>query len=299
LGIVRANPIEYVERYGSSLKRSMELPTFVKDIRPPAGIQLASESNNSDCVYELEGDIYALNLVDLEREGLVEYKYLLKQIENIKKGCQGNIARNRSNHDLDNQSNLNSNNANTISNNDISITSNSVNKLNKSNSVLSHNLSNNNNNNNHNDNDNVNSSVLNNNISLNNNSESNLKTRSTASSTTNSKYQPSESQQKLNSVPISTAPASSVSQQESLSPSPPQSQSPQEERSNDLFDLIDIDANNTISLGEAEKLFERLTNRLGRRYGENEVKEFFSYIDLNEDGRVDFSEFRRAFQEQI
>lgn len=267
----------------------MELPTFVKDIRPPAGIQLASDSNNSDCVYELEGDIYALNLVDLEREGLVEYKYLLKQIENIKKGSQSNIARNRSNVDLDNQSNLNSNNNNTISNNDISITSTSVNKLNKSNSVLSNNLNNNTNNN-------VSNTVLNNNSNLNNNSESNLKTRSTASSTSHPKYQTSQSQQKLNPPPVSSPPtASVVSPQQSLSPS----QSPQEERSNDLFDLIDIDANNTISLGEAEKLFERLTNRLGRRYGENEVKEFFSYIDLNEDGRVDFSEFRRAFQEQI
>lgn len=29
-------------------------------------------------MYELEGDVYALNLVDLEREGLVEYRYLLK-----------------------------------------------------------------------------------------------------------------------------------------------------------------------------------------------------------------------------
>lgn len=259
----------------------MELPTFIKDIKPPGGLQLAAESNSSECVYELEGDIYALNLVDLEREGLVEYKYLLKQIENVKKGSQSNLTRNRSNQDLDNHSNLNSNNIdnnNTISNNDLSITSNSNNRLNKSNSVISTNLNNN-----------VNSSVLNSNINksnLNNNSESNLKTRSSASSVSNQKYQ-------SNPVPA----ASSLSSHQS--PSPQQSQSPQDERQNDLFDLIDIDSNNTISLGEAEKLFERLTNRLGRRYGENEVKEFFSYIDLNEDGRVDFSEFRRVFQEQI
>lgn len=80
LGVVRANPIEYVQRYGSSLKRSIELPTFVKEIKPPVGVILAADSGAST-IYELEGDVYALNLVDLEREGLMEYRYLLKQIE--------------------------------------------------------------------------------------------------------------------------------------------------------------------------------------------------------------------------
>ena len=78
---MRANPVEYVQRYGSSLKRSIELPTFVKEIKPPAGVILAADTTGSSTVYELEGDVYALNLVDLEREGLVEYRYLLKQIE--------------------------------------------------------------------------------------------------------------------------------------------------------------------------------------------------------------------------
>ena len=77
---MRANPVEYVQRYGSSLKRSIELPTFVKEIKPPAGVILAADSGASN-VYELEGDVYALNLVDLEREGLVEYRYLVKPLE--------------------------------------------------------------------------------------------------------------------------------------------------------------------------------------------------------------------------
>lgn len=37
-------------------------------------------------MYELEGDVYALNLVDLEREGLLEYRYMLKQVS----GSAGN-----------------------------------------------------------------------------------------------------------------------------------------------------------------------------------------------------------------
>lgn len=44
LGIVRANPVEYVQRYGSSLKRSIELPSFVKEIKPPDGVVLAADS---------------------------------------------------------------------------------------------------------------------------------------------------------------------------------------------------------------------------------------------------------------
>jgi len=70
LGIVRANPNDYSEKYGSTLKRSIELPTFVRDIRPPAGMILAGEFNGSALPYELEGDLAALNLVDLESEGI-------------------------------------------------------------------------------------------------------------------------------------------------------------------------------------------------------------------------------------
>lgn len=91
LGVVRANPIEYVQRYGSSLKRAIELPSFVKEIRPPAGVTLAAESGSSN-FYELEGDVYALNLVDLEREGLVEYKYSLKQVEASNSAIESTIS---------------------------------------------------------------------------------------------------------------------------------------------------------------------------------------------------------------
>lgn len=47
LGIVRANPVEYVQRYGSSLKRSIELPSFVKEIKPPDGVILAADSGTT------------------------------------------------------------------------------------------------------------------------------------------------------------------------------------------------------------------------------------------------------------
>lgn len=88
LGIVKANPLEYVQRYGASLKRALELPHFVKEIKPPNGIELAAEST-SNSIYELEGDVHALNLVDLEREGLIEYRYLLKKSESFNKNDLG------------------------------------------------------------------------------------------------------------------------------------------------------------------------------------------------------------------
>lgn len=82
-----------MERYGTTLKRSMELPTFVKEIRPPAGVKLAADSNNQT-VYELEGDLYALNLVDLEREGLIEYRHLLKQLKDSESHSNNGSKRN-------------------------------------------------------------------------------------------------------------------------------------------------------------------------------------------------------------
>lgn len=43
MGIIRANPVEYVQRYGSQLKQAKDLPSFVLDIKPPEGIVLAAD----------------------------------------------------------------------------------------------------------------------------------------------------------------------------------------------------------------------------------------------------------------
>jgi len=73
LGVIRANPVEYVQRYGSTLKIAEEMPDIVKEIRNPEGIVLAA-NHNYNTLHELEGDVDALKLIDLEREGLGEYK---------------------------------------------------------------------------------------------------------------------------------------------------------------------------------------------------------------------------------
>lgn len=73
LGVICANPCEYIQRYGSSLKKACELPQFVKDIKPQCGVELAA-NKKAYGVPELEGDICALNLINLECEGLGMYR---------------------------------------------------------------------------------------------------------------------------------------------------------------------------------------------------------------------------------
>jgi hypothetical protein len=87
LGIIKANPVEYVQRYGPTLKSADDLPQYVLDAKNPDGIVLASENLERQTVYELEGDVDALkkiNQIDsglLDREGLSEYKDYLNKYE--------------------------------------------------------------------------------------------------------------------------------------------------------------------------------------------------------------------------
>jgi hypothetical protein len=53
-----------VARYGATLKTARELPSFVLEIKPPAGVILAADYQYNP-IYELEGDIAALKLIDL------------------------------------------------------------------------------------------------------------------------------------------------------------------------------------------------------------------------------------------
>lgn len=89
LGIVRANPAEYRKTYGNSLIESKDLPEFVKKIKPRAGIILAADVNNHNYTNELYGDVQLLKLINLEKEGLGEYRSVVdslpdetKQIKN-------------------------------------------------------------------------------------------------------------------------------------------------------------------------------------------------------------------------
>lgn len=83
LGIVRADPIDYVHKYGPSLRPPDELPKFAKQIKPPKGIVLAADKKTPPKV-KLEGDIHALELIDLEKHNLTEYRDYLKTFKNQK-----------------------------------------------------------------------------------------------------------------------------------------------------------------------------------------------------------------------
>jgi hypothetical protein len=83
LGVVRANPNEYVERFGVSLLSHSQFPDVVKsfNIRPPTGYAFASEYVHSSLL-DLEGDISALNMINLDEHGLGEYRAWLNQYLN-------------------------------------------------------------------------------------------------------------------------------------------------------------------------------------------------------------------------
>ncbi len=78
LGVVCANPCDYVKRYGPCLKQPCDLPQFVKDIPPQCGIELAANKKQNP-VHELCGDVCALTMVNLDCEGLGIYKNQVKQ----------------------------------------------------------------------------------------------------------------------------------------------------------------------------------------------------------------------------
>lgn len=70
------DPINYSKMFADSLVTSDDIPQFVKDIKNPDGLLLACECPTNGA-YELEGDIEALKYIDLDREGLTEYKSLV------------------------------------------------------------------------------------------------------------------------------------------------------------------------------------------------------------------------------
>jgi hypothetical protein len=91
LGVIRANPVEYVQRYGATLKVARDMPDFVLDIKTPEGIVLAADYKYNT-VHELEGDVRAMQLVDLDREGLSEYRAMLAKLGITYVGAAGVVA---------------------------------------------------------------------------------------------------------------------------------------------------------------------------------------------------------------
>jgi hypothetical protein len=71
-GVERVDPADYIARYGHTLRSSRDLPSYALEIRPPSEYTYSGVS-------ELEGDVAALRLIDLDREGLGEFRSLVQR----------------------------------------------------------------------------------------------------------------------------------------------------------------------------------------------------------------------------
>ena len=196
LGVIRANPAEYVQTYGQSLRVSHDLPDFVHDIKTPEGLVLAANYQPSD-LHELEGDLHALNLIDLDKEGLSGYRHYLHRLGLLENAAVQVIA---------------------------------------------------------------NSSLF-------------------AASASH----------------LASASASATALSGRLSASASNDALALDELITQIFQTIDRNQNGRINVEDAEKTLLRLNSRLGRRYGEDDVRAFFSVLDVNNDGSLDLEEFKRAF----
>ena len=185
LGVVKANPHEYVQTYGASLKTTTQLPAFVHEIRKPDGVVLAAEQppHAHPHVHELEGDLHALKLVDLEHEGLGEYVSYLRQL-----------------------------------------------------GLYDH------------------------------------------------EQQQQQQQQREEEHALTVESSADSFDDDALN-----------ELITQIFHTIDRHGRGRITVEDAEKTLLRLNSRLGRNYGENDVRAFFGALDANNDGTLELSEFKRAF----
>jgi hypothetical protein len=87
IGVVRTNPNDYIRIHGDSLKRAEDIPQYLRELRStisplPIAADLTEKQRN---LPQLEGDIKALSLVNLEEEGLADYSTIVEQFSKTKK----------------------------------------------------------------------------------------------------------------------------------------------------------------------------------------------------------------------
>lgn len=78
LGTERVDPASYSQKYNSALVYQTQMPNIADEVKIIHGIPLAADLK-SKYYMELEGDIHALSLIDLDKEGLSEYKTYLNK----------------------------------------------------------------------------------------------------------------------------------------------------------------------------------------------------------------------------
>merc|ERR1712129_253971 len=94
LGVIKANPAEYVQKYGASLKVHTALPQFVLDIETPSEVGTLAANYSAKASFELEGQLEGFKYVNLDTEGLSEYRAFLasKGIRDLGAGASGSAS---------------------------------------------------------------------------------------------------------------------------------------------------------------------------------------------------------------
>jgi len=81
LGVVRTSPDEYIQSFGDSLQKSSSLPEFVYEIETPSTVgKLAADVETKCAVHELDGDLEGFRYIDMDKEGLSEYRQQLRDL---------------------------------------------------------------------------------------------------------------------------------------------------------------------------------------------------------------------------
>lgn len=81
LGIEKADPRNYLETHGRvALKTKCEMPEIVNEVQRQHNMPLAAD-HNRPYYMELEGDLHALAMIDLDKEGLSEYKSFFERLK--------------------------------------------------------------------------------------------------------------------------------------------------------------------------------------------------------------------------
>ena len=83
LGVEKADPLLYTQKYGSSLMTADQMPDICNQVQMEHKMPLAAENQDFKYYMELEGDVYALSFIDLVRSislGLWKYVLLFKLI---------------------------------------------------------------------------------------------------------------------------------------------------------------------------------------------------------------------------
>lgn len=74
LGLVDADPAEYVNKYGRSLKKYRDFPSYVKGIAAPREIGTLAADTRGEPEFELTGALDALKYINLDEVGLSEFR---------------------------------------------------------------------------------------------------------------------------------------------------------------------------------------------------------------------------------